>query len=175
MFRTTLLAFSAVFLIGVSTPSNIQAQAADPADVESIDAIIASLYGVISGPAGASRDWDRFRSLFRDDARLIPSGRNQAGVGGARYISADEYASMAAGPFEADGFFEVEIHRVEDQYGQIAHVFSTYESRRKPEDDPFDRGINSIQLLNDGSRWWIVNIFWLGETDDWPIPAKYLP
>jgi len=26
------------------------------------------------------------------------------------------------------------------------------------------RGIKSIQLFNDGKRWWIVNIYWTQET-----------
>lgn len=36
------------------------------------------------------------------------------------------------------------------------------------------RGINSIQLMNDGKRWWIVTIFWQGEDEKNPLPEKYL-
>jgi hypothetical protein len=36
------------------------------------------------------------------------------------------------------------------------------------------RGINSIQLMNDGSRWWIVSVFWDAERPDNPLPAEYL-
>ena len=46
---------------------------ANPADVESIGAIIAACYDVISGPAGKKRDWERERSLFYPGARLIPT------------------------------------------------------------------------------------------------------
>ena len=53
---------------------------ADPRDVESIDAIIAAAYDVISGPAGQKRDWNRERSLFYPGARIMPTasvpGRN---------------------------------------------------------------------------------------------------
>ena len=73
-------------------------------------------------------------------------------------------------------FFEVEIHRVTEQYGSLVHLWSTYESYRTSEDEePFARGINSIQAINDDGRWKILQIYWLGETPDNPIPDKYLP
>ena len=149
--------------------------AADPADVESVDAIIAAVYDVISGPAGAERDWDRMRSLFLPDARLIPSAPSPNGGYQHRYMALDEWIEGAAQFFAANPFFEVEIARVDEKYGHIAHAFSTYESRREADGDPFTRGINSFQLLNDGERWWIVNIFWQGETEEEPIPPRYLP
>jgi hypothetical protein len=62
-----------------------------------------------------------------------------------------------------------------EQYGSVVHVFSTYDSKKKLEDEkPFMRGINSIQLWNDGKRWWVVSVFWQAETVDNPIPGKYL-
>jgi hypothetical protein len=75
---------------------------------------------------------------------------------------------------EKEGFFESETARKTESFGQIAHVFSTYESRHAPGEKPFQRGINSIQLMNDGTRWWIVTIFWQGEDEKNPIPEKYL-
>jgi hypothetical protein len=149
--------------------------AANPADVASIDAIIAAVYDVISGPAGKKRDWDRMRSLFVPGARLIPTGPRQAGGYGSRVLTVDEYIERASGNFEKQGFYEREAARQTEQFGQIAHIFSTYESRHAPDDaKPFQRGINSIQLMNDGKRWWIVTIFWQGEDAKTPLPEKYL-
>ncbi len=146
------------------------------ADTASIDSIMKAVYNVISGNAGQKRDWDRFRSLFHKDAKLIPSGKNQqTGVTGARFLTPDDYVSMSGPVLERDGFHERELARHVDQYGNIAQVFSTYHAFRKKDDkEPFMRGINSFQLLNDGKRWWVVNIFWLAETADNPIPEKYL-
>src|SRR5437879_8820432 len=48
---------------------------ADPSDVESIEAIVAAAYDVISGPAGKKRDWKRERSLFISGARLVPTAK----------------------------------------------------------------------------------------------------
>ena len=147
---------------------------ANPADVTTMDAIVASLYDVISGPPG-SRNWDRFRSLFVSGARLIPTGARPTGEVGSRVLTPDEYIQRSAPRLEKDGFFEREVSRRLEKFGNIAHIFSTYESRHKADDvKPFARGINSIQLMNDGKRWWIVTIFWQGEDEKNPLPEKYL-
>lgn len=153
-----------------------QTKEANPADVSSPDAIVKAVYDVISGDAGVARDWDRLRSLFHKSARLIPSGKNKdTGVTGANALTPEDYIKRVDPVFMKDGFHEREKARRIDQYGNIAQVFSTYESFRKADDkEPFMRGINSFQLLNDGKRWWVVTIFWLGETPDNPIPKKYL-
>ena len=151
------------------------APAANASDVASMDSIVAALYDVISGPAGKKRDWDRFRSLFIPGARLIPTGKRQSGEIGSRVTTVDDYATANNKFLEENGFFEKEIARRTESFGNIAHVFSTYESRHKAEDPkPFARGINSIQLMNDGKRWWIVTVFWQGEGPENPLPEKYL-
>lgn len=149
--------------------------AATPADVASLDAILAALYDVISGPAGQKRDWNRFRSLFVPGARLIPTGGPAGQPARAVVLTPDEYVQRSSTVLERDGFFEREIGRTVDTFGRITQVFSTYDSKRTPADPaPFQRGINSIQLLNDGARWWVVSIYWDAERPDNPIPAKYL-
>jgi len=151
------------------------APTAEAADVASVDAIMTAVYDVISGEAGVQRDWSRMRSLFLPGARLIPSWRTDAGEIGHRYLTVEEWIDQATGFFAENPFFETEVFRVEERYGHIAHAFSTYESRRELDGAPFTRGINSFQLLYDGRRWWIVNIFWQGESAAEPIPGRYLP
>jgi thioredoxin-related protein len=147
---------------------------ANPADVATIDSIIAALYDVISGPPG-KRDWDRFRSLFISGARLIPTGVRQTGEAGSRVLTPDEYIQRSAPFLEKEGFFEREVSRRAEKFANIAHIFSTYESRHAKDDaKPFARGINSIQLMNDGKRWWIVTVFWQGEDGKNQLPAEYL-
>jgi hypothetical protein len=148
---------------------------ANTKDVESVDAIINALYNVISGPAGEKRNWDRMRTLFIPEGKLIATGKRQDGSMGKRVMTLEDYIS-SSGPFlEKEGFFEREIGRKMDQFGSVVHVFSTYDSKKKLEDEkPFMRGINSIQLWNDGKRWWVVSVFWQAETADNPIPGKYL-
>lgn len=175
--RSTLLAFSVL-----SFPASLAAQAAAPApppakaeDVSSIDAIMTAVYDVISGPAGQKRDWNRMRSLFIPGARLIPTGRGPDGKHGARVWTLEEYISNAGPRLEETGFFEAELGRVEERYGNIVHLMSAYDSRRTAADpQPFARGVNSFQLMYDGSRWWVVTIYWQGETPDNPIPARFI-
>ena len=93
------------------------AHAADPADVESIDAIMAAVYDVISGPAGEPRDWDRFRSLFIDGARLIPVSPE-----GAAVLSTEDFIERVKDNFVENGFVEVEIGRKAERYGDIVHI-----------------------------------------------------
>ena len=156
-------------------PAATPPPAANPADVASIDAIIAAVYDVISGPAGKKRDWQRMRSLFIPGARMIPTGKNREGAIASNVVDVEGYITRSGNYLETNGFFEKETARRIEQYGHIAHVFSTYEARHKAEDKaPFMRGINSFQLMNDGKRWWVVTIFWEAETPENPIPEKYL-
>ena len=144
-----------------------------PGDVDSIDHIIAAVYDVISGPAGP-RDWDRFRSYFYPGARMVPSRRDDKGAVTARVSSPDEYATRAQDFFSKEGFFENSVANRVEEWDHIAHVWSTYESRHAKGEKPFARGINSFQLFNDGSRWWILTIYWEAEDPSHPLPEKYL-
>jgi len=147
---------------------------AAPADVESTEAITKALYDVISGPAGQKRDWNRLRSLFAPQAQMMVTGPRADGSWGA-VLSVEDYISRVDGPFMRDGFYESEVAHTTETFGRIAHVFTTYQSRRKPDDaKPFQRGINSLQLVNDGKRWWIVNLVWLAESEKYPLPERYL-
>ncbi len=151
---------------------------ADPSDVASIDAIITAAYDVISGPAGKKRDWHRERSLFIPGARLIPTAKKTGEEDvdlAPQVLDVDAYIARVEPYFQKNGFFEKAIACRTERFGNIAHVWSTYESRYNPDDDePFMRGVNSIQLFYDGSRWWIVTIYWQHESSDNPIPEKYL-
>ena len=187
--KKTVLLCSAVALIAVplaaqqpaAPPAAAPAAAPPPppvtdsADVKTIDGIMRAVYDVISGDAGVARNWDRFRSLFAPGARLMPTGQRPNGSFGLRMLTPDDYVRLAGANLERDGFHEVEIARRTESYGPVTHLFSTYESRRTRSDaQPFARGINSFQLMNDGARWYVVSIFWFNENANFPIPARYL-
>lgn len=146
-------------------------------DVESQDSIIAALYDSISGGPGVQRDWDRFKNLFIEGARLIPTGKDQAsGLHKAGVFTPEDYVKRSEPFMLKNGFFEKEVARKSVRFGNIVHIFSTYEGRNKESDEkPFLRGINSIQLLFDGNRWWVVTVYWQAETPDNPLPAEFLP
>jgi hypothetical protein len=156
-------------------PAPAQIPAADPKDVESIDAIMAAVYDVISGPAGQRRNWDRFRSLMAPNARLVPTGLNPQGQPYLRSLTVEEYITRGGPGLERDGFFERELGRKMERYGNVVHLMSAYDSKRTLADaQPFQRGVNSFQLWYDGTRWYVVSIFWEPETAANPIPAELL-
>lgn len=158
------------------TPSPIVSTAPVAAenDVASIDAIVKALYDTISGPAGKPRDWKRLRSLFVPEARMIPVGKHGQGEPRMRLMGVNDYIATSASLIEKNGFTERELARREERFGNIAHVFSTYEARTELEPIHL-RGINTLQLMHDGQRWWIVSLMWQAETPDNPLPAAYLP
>ena len=138
-----------------------------PGDVNSLDAILKAIYDVISGPAG-ERDWNRFRSLFVPEARLTSARRKDGGP--VRPLDVEGYARGAGAYFKTHAFYESAIANRIQKFGNIAQVFSSYASRTAPDEKPFARGVNSIQLFYDGSRWWVLSILWDEES-----PAKPLP
>jgi hypothetical protein len=154
---------------------------AKPEDVKSPEAILDAVYDVISGGKGQARDWNRMRSLFVPDARLIPTINVPATADQPAHVDVviltiDDYIARSSGRMTESGFFEHSIHNEVQQFGNIVQIWSTYESRHNADDPkPFARGINSFQLLNDGTRYWIVDIFWNAESPAHPIPPRDLP
>jgi len=144
--------------------------AAKPTDVDSIDHIMFAIYDVISGPPG-QRDWNRFRSLFVPEARLTSTVKRE-GSDSVRLLTVEDYVNGAGKYFLTNGFFESAIVNKVQRFGNIAQVFSSYQSRHAAADaKPFTRGINSMQLFYDGQRWWVLSILWDEESASTPLPA----
>jgi len=163
-----------VTLLAVPAIGYGQAYEADPEDVATLDGIITAYYEVVSRPAGQAADRQRDRSLHLPGARVAITG-----VDGERRptilpMSIEEYHDRFGAPME-EGFFEWELHRQTQRFGNIAHVWSTYASSPTPEREAVSRGINSIQLYYDGERWWITSWFYDQERSGNPIPKEYLP
>jgi len=141
-------------------------------DTDSIDTAVRACYDVISGLAG-TRDWARFQSLFAEGARLIPIRQTAQGSLPA-VMTPEDYEKRAGANFEKNAFYESEVARRVETFGDIAHVFSTYESRRAPGEKPFARGINSFQLVKTAAGWKIMTILWDSEREGLSLPQKYL-
>jgi hypothetical protein len=146
------------------------------ADVASVDAIVAALYDAISGPPGQARNWDRLRSLFAPSARMLPIARRPDGTFAPLVLTPDDYVARSGERLTRDGFTEREIARRAEQFGNLVHVWSTYDGRFTAPGvtAPPVRGINSLQLMNDGTRWWILSLSWQAESADLKLPSKYL-
>jgi hypothetical protein len=153
----------------------VPAIAARPDDVATLDGIMKTFYDVISGPAGEPRQWSRDRTLYMPGVRFVAMSVNEKGRPVARIAGHQQFVDVANAILVKDGFFEQEIHRTTERFGNIAHIWSTYESRNKADGPIIARGINSIELFFDGTRWWIASNLWDDERPDNPIPAEYLP
>ena len=145
-----------------------------PEDVASPNAIIKAMYETISGPAG-KRNWQRERSLFLPGARLIPIGKRVHGENGLRVMTVDEWIDDVEGFFADNDFWEAEVMCHLDRFGNMVQAFSTYEARDRQDGPPIARGINSIQLVFQEKRWWIVSVMWDNETRENPIPGEFTP
>jgi hypothetical protein len=148
---------------------------ANPADVASPEALVNAYYESVSGVLGQSRDWDRFRSLFRADVVLLSVRATATVMAPPAPMTVDQYVRLNGKYFEGTGYMETSIRNDIDVYGGLAQVFSTFESRHKGETEPYARGINGFQLVFDGHRWWINALTWQSESpENSPIPAQYL-
>ena len=143
-------------------------------DVISINSIINALYDVISGEKGEERNWDRERNLFHSEARLIVVRKDNDGSLDTKVMTSGEFIQYAQPFLDGESFYEYEIARKVEEFGHVVHVWSTFGSKNLIDDDkPHTRGINSIQLLHDGKRWWVMTVYWNKETHEFPLPKKY--
>lgn len=151
-------------------------------DVDTVDHLMAALYDVISGPAGKPRDWDRFRSLFLPDGRLGPirpdapaAGDKPARKSDVFFLTPGMYVERDDPYFKTHGFFERSIANRVEEFGNLVHVWSTYESRNAAEDaKPFTRGVNSIQMVHVQGRYWLASVMWDDERPGLTLPEKYV-
>lgn len=159
-----------LYLLGLGLNANAQYQQ----DVVSGDAIIKALYDVISGPSSKTRDWDRFRFLFGKEARMMTAVPHKDSGTIIRTITPEQYIERNGKRLQEIGFIEKELHRITEAHGAVTHMFSTYQSDFTVNGNAQQsRGINSIQLFYDGSRYYIVSVFWDGDSKK-TIDKKYL-
>ncbi len=167
IFMQKVILFCVVLISGFG----LQAQDLNK-DVQTIDNIIKALYEVISGEGNEPRNWDRFSNLFANDARLVPTYKDSAGNFGYRILTPEEYITRFSA--RTMGFYEWELSRKTEEYGTIAHAFTTYATKYTKDGEVTNRGINSIQLLKDKNRYYILQIFWCGEDSGFKLPEKYV-
>ena len=188
-------------LIGFASPNHIVAQAsnkpsssnqtaavkselhshpdwpeAKPEDVRTVRAIVEAFFNAISAPAGGKIDRERLRSLFVPDGRIeIPLPSTNGKPTDVVFLTPDQYADGSDSETATTGFFDRMLALQVQQFGVMAHVYTSYESREKPEDPkPFVRGMKSLELLNSNGRWFLVQVSWDRERPGNPIPDRYL-
>jgi hypothetical protein len=149
-----------------------QAPTADPADVGTIPDLIRASYEVISGPAGAPRQWRRDSTLYMPGATFVAMGQ-EAGRPRARILTPEEFRRATDAHLVAEGLIESEIASRTERFGNVAQVRSVYEMRRTRNGPMTGRGVNYFQLYWDGDRWWIASIVWDDERPGNPLPGPW--
>ena len=141
-------------------------------NLASVNGLIQTLYKTISGPVGKDRDWEMFRTLFADEARMYIAVASKDSGTVLRVLTPEQYIERNKTRLADMGFTENEIHRSTESYGAITHVFSTYESHftNPTNEEETVKGINSIQLFYDGNRYYILSICWDANAKNIPVP-----
>lgn len=175
--RPILLALTPVL---AAAPVLAQASDAVPPDLASPEAVVAASYEALSRAPGEPFDWARYRTLFLDEAVLVPATEQTGGT--FRPMSVEEFIAWVDGWYRENapigapgdrGFAEEQVaHRIE-RYGDVAQVFSTYRKRYWDAPDELGRGINAIQLVRRDGRWRMVSVAWDEEIGAGPLPARY--
>lgn len=156
------------------SPVTVSSPPARAADVQSIDGIVAALYDVISGGIGQPRDWNRMRSLFIPEARIMAIGPKRDSKDlGLRILNISDYIANSGPILIETGFREKELSRKTEHWGELAQVFTTYETTMD-KNKVTQRGINSVQLMHDGTRWWIISLLFEAERAQLSLPDTYL-
>ncbi|MCL7959768.1 MAG: hypothetical protein M8861_06220 [marine benthic group bacterium] len=165
-----------LFFVALLAPGPIQAQVGGGSmeDVETLDGILDAYYEVVSRPAGTAPDRERDEWIHHPDALVAITGLGADGDPVIQTMTLAEYHDRF-GAADAPAFFEWEVHRTVQRFGNVAHVWSTYASSGEPDGEVFGRGINSIQLYHDGSRWWITSWIFDQERAGNEIPPEFLP
>ena len=149
--------------------------------VQSVDDLIKSFYACLGGEPGEPRDWDFFRFLFHPQANKIGYEKDINDNVRPQFITPNEYVEKVGHWLQAKretAFYEREIGRIEETYGNMAHVLSICEAFHSKEDmannEPYKQDVKSIQLAYYKERWWIINMFWHGVSPEFPLPERYL-
>ena len=144
---------------------------ANPEDVKSPEAIVAALSASISGEAGKPRDWDRFRSLFvPGNGRMVTVRSPKSGPVDVSVTPIEDYIARSSASTAA--FYEKPIAMETQTFGHMTHVYESYGLHHAKDDAPYVRGVNSWELLSDGTRYYVLQVYWDTERPDNPLPAK---
>lgn len=156
-----------ILMIGFSTFGQVDTSVQYKKDVTSIDAIIAAMYDVISGPAGP-RDWNRFHNLYHPNAYMMAIFATSDSTFSSKSFTPKEYVERSSEMMKKFAFKEIELKRRTEQYGNLVNVFSAYEFTTPT---VVKSGINSLQLYFDGTRWWIMTVIWQESSPSLPLPS----
>lgn len=147
MKKTIMLAVAFIACISIFAQTKDEKYAED---VQSIDAIINAYYDVISGSSQQPWQFERDSYIHSKNAVIIRLDEN----GNTNpHTLESEYIPMGLSPRQ--DFYEIELKRNVNHFGNLAQVWSAFEIRTDPNITSDIRGLNSIQLHYEKGRWFI--------------------
>ncbi len=164
--KTSLIILSLLYIVSVVSGQNENDKYAK--DVKSIDSIIKAYYDVFSGSKDDPWQFERDKYLHAPDAMITRI--DEDGIATSHSLEA-EYVTVLSVPRE--DFYEIELHRIVNTYGNLAQIWSTFEIRTNPKVPSSLRGVNSIELYFSEGRWWIASWMTQMENEN-KLPPKYL-
>jgi hypothetical protein len=170
------LAIAATFLIpavhaqNAAQQTNAASQTCPP--TKTLDELTKALDDAVSGPG--NKDRACLRDLLLPDARMTPIRKAGDGAFSPHMLTVDDWINAVA-KRGGTPFYEHQVRVSTETYGHFAHLWSTYEIHDTPDGPAVMMGINSIQAVNDGTRWRVFSILWEPDTTAGPVPEKYKP
>ena len=162
-------------VIAATAGAAAEEQAAGP-DVSTVDGVVAALYQAVSFAPGSEPDWATLRTLLLPNAVIAQPVRASDEV---ELLSVDAFIGrfkedLATFKMRDTGFWET-VARVETTtFGRIAQSFVVFEPRTDPSSaEPAGRGVDSIELIRTGGRWWIAAITTEHERPGRAIPTTF--
>ena len=174
MKKNILPLLIAIITIAMIFPAKAQVITKYGDNVSTLDGIIKAYYDVVTVKKGEKVSFERDSLLHIPNAHVGSGYVDKQSKQKFSYMTLKQYHKLADPSLSKDGFDEREIARRVEKFGSIYHVWSTYESRNTHDGPVIERGINSIELFYDGTRFWILGWFYDGERKDNPIPEEYL-
>lgn len=162
----------ALYLFVTLLSSGIHAQdhqALDPEIVKTIEGTVGETYKIITGERGSTRNWEAFRQLFTPDAQMSVLVHDTAGRGQVRTFTLEAFVRNGMKYYESDGFIERPIKTIIHEYNGIANVFQSYYAKEAEREE---EGVNSLQLIFDGERWWITSVLWTSNANGVELPVE---
>lgn len=127
------------------------------AEVGTPETLTAAFYAFISGPKDQKRDIEKIRALFHLHARLAVAAKHPEKGAFMRPMDLEAFLAFAIPQWEK-GFFEKGTAVTVTRQEGVAQVWSPYEIRLEAEGPALYTGINALQCVYDGKRWWIMHL-----------------
>jgi hypothetical protein len=154
---------------------NAQNQAVDSSVVKTIDGIVNYTYELLSAKEDKIKNLEKMKFLYLPTARFTLL-YHATDTKPAYYesVTMDEFFEFVYDDREyyEKGFTQYELGKVVNEYNGIANVFQSFYAKDSENEEA--TGITSYQLIYFQERWWIADLMWTNNTNNVPIPEKYL-